>query len=360
MKADNKYVSYLDGLRGLAILLVLLGHFGLTKMYLAFFGVTVFFFVSGFLITKLLIYEFQKQGAIQLKEFYLRRIFRLYPALIFMLLSVLIILFIHRFQVLAPDIMAGLFYFTNYYLVYLRPEHIPDNYLLVSRILWSLSVEEHFYLVFPLLFAICFRLGGKKFLTGIAIALLVFLAIRIFSVQGLNPTRAMEVTYFPTHTRGDSILYGCLAALLIYSTKSSWYLRMLRSQVVFWVAVALLGFSLVYRDAFFQNTLAYSLAGIGFFFAIPSFSFANETGFVRRLIDNKFTVYVGKLSYSLYLFHWIALKLGNLYFSEKNQQWFLVVVPLTVGLSCLSYYVVERPFLALRKKYGSNVKLGFR
>jgi Predicted acyltransferases len=360
MNVDNKYISYLDGLRGYAILFVLLGHFDLAKIYLARFGVTVFFFVSGFLITKLLIYEFKKQGTIHLKDFYLRRVFRLYPALIFMLLSVLIILFIHQFRVLMPDIMAGLFYFTNYYLVYFRPEHIPDTYLMVSKILWSLSVEEHFYLVFPLLFALCFKPGGKRFVTGLSIALAVFLLIRIYAVQGLDPVRAFNVTYFPTHTRGDSILYGCVAALLIYSIQANWYLRMVQSKVVFWTAMAVLCISLLYRDDWFQNTLAYSMAGIGFFFVIPYFSYAKDTNLVKRLIDNKASVFIGKLSYSLYLFHWISLKLGNLYFQEKNLQWYLLVVPLTAGLSCLSYFVVEKPFLALRKKYGSNVKLSVR
>jgi peptidoglycan/LPS O-acetylase OafA/YrhL len=360
MKVDNKYVSYLDGLRGVAIVFVLLGHFDLVPIYLARFGVTVFFFVSGFLITKLLIYEFQKQNTIHLKDFYLRRVFRLYPALLFMLLMVLIILFVHQFQVLVPDIMAGLFYFTNYYLVYLRPEHLPENYLMVSKILWSLSVEEHFYLVFPLLFAVCYRPGGKKFLYGLYAALVAFLIIRMISVQGQTPVKAFETTYFPTHTRGDCILYGCVAALLLYSTQTQWYIRMLKSQVVFWISAALLLFSLVYRNDFFQNTLSYSLAGIGFFFAVPYFSFAGENNFIKKLIDNKVTVYIGKLSYSLYLFHWISLKLGNLYFQEKNLQWYLLVVPLTFGLSCLSYYVVEKPFLALRKKYGSNVKLSVR
>jgi peptidoglycan/LPS O-acetylase OafA/YrhL len=277
-----------------------------------------------------------------------------------MLLMVLIILFTHQMRVLVPDIMAGLFYFTNYYLVYLRPEHLPENYLMVSKILWSLSVEEHFYLIFPLLFAVCFRPGGKKFLYGLCIALVGFLLVRMISVQGLDAVKAFEVTYFPTHTRGDCILYGCVAALLIYSTQTQWYIRLLRSNVVFWLSVALLIFSLVWRNDYFQNTWSYSLAGIGFFFAIPSFSFANETGLIKKLIDNKLTVFIGKLSYSLYLFHWISLKLGNLYFEEKNLQWYLLVVPMTIGLSCLSYFVVERPFLALRKKYGSNVKVAVR
>jgi peptidoglycan/LPS O-acetylase OafA/YrhL len=357
MKVDNKYISYLDGLRGYAILFVLLGHFELTKIYLSRFGVTVFFFVSGFLITKLLIYEYKKQGSIHLKDFYLRRVFRLYPALIFMLLSVLLILFIHNFKVLVPDTMAGLFYFTNYYLVYFKPLHLPENYLLVSNILWSLSVEEHFYLVFPLLFAVCFRVGGKRFTYGLIITLLLFLLVRVYSVIGLSPARAFAVTYFPTHTRGDSILYGCVSALLIYSHQTGWYLRLLQSKWVFWLAVALLGVSLVYRQAYFQNTFAYSLIGIGFFFVIPSFSFVHATGIVKSIIDNKVTVYIGKLSYSLYLFHWVALKMGNLYFDEKNVQWYLFVIPMTTALACLSYYVVERPFLALRKKYGSNVSV---
>ncbi|RYG06011.1 MAG: acyltransferase [Chitinophagaceae bacterium] len=152
MKADNRYISYLDGFRGYAIFFVVLAHLHLSNMNVAFLGVNLFFFVSGFLITKLLIHEMNKKQKIDLKAFYIRRLLRLYPALIVMILLSLTIILINHYGIIWKDILAGLFYFTNYFLVY-SDFVLPDqNYLLVSRILWSLSVEEHFYLIFPLLF----------------------------------------------------------------------------------------------------------------------------------------------------------------------------------------------------------------
>src|SRR5882672_5727931 len=146
MKADSKYISYLDGLRGYAILFVLLGHFYVVKLTFAQLGVTLFFFISGFLITKLLIAEYGKHQTIILKAFYLRRFFRLYPALIFMVVAYCVVVVSSGYTIITQDILSGLFYYTNYYLVYVKPAFPDPKYLFVSPILWSLSVEEHFYL----------------------------------------------------------------------------------------------------------------------------------------------------------------------------------------------------------------------
>ncbi|HTI89862.1 MAG TPA: acyltransferase [Puia sp.] len=355
MNPDNRYVSYLDGLRGYAILLVLAGHFELLKIFFARFGVTVFFFVSGFLITKLLIYEFNKHNRIDLPAFYLRRLFRLYPALIVMIGIACLILLAYGFRIVIPDVLSGLFYFTNYYLAYFKP-YVPDNYLLVSNILWSLSVEEHFYLIFPLLFALFFA-RKKQFLNILVLLLPIFLLIRIGTCLTHAPKEYFIINYFTTHSRGDSILYGCVSALLIYQFNVKWYLKALQSQLFFFGGVVLLLFALVFRQEFFQSTFAYSFFGAGLFFVVPSFSFVNSRGIIKRIVDNPVTVYIGKLSYSLYLFHWISLKLGNLIFEHKNWQWYLFVVPMSFILAWLSYNYVEKPFLALRKRFGSNVRL---
>ena len=99
MKADSKYVAYLDGFRGYAILLVMLSHFHFVQMDVAYLGVTLFFYVSGLLITKLLIAEYNKNSTVSLKNFYIRRVFRLYPALLFMLVVsiVVILLYIYHY-----------------------------------------------------------------------------------------------------------------------------------------------------------------------------------------------------------------------------------------------------------------------
>ncbi len=355
MKPDNRYVSYLDGLRGYSILLVVAGHLNVLKIYFARFGVTVFFFVSGFLITKLLIYEYYKHNAIDLKSFYIRRFFRLYPALIFMIATTCLILVGFGFRIILPDILSGLFYFTNYYIAYFKPP-APEKYLMVSNILWSLSVEEHFYLFFPLLFSFLFP-KGRKFLNTLCALLVAFLALRLFTTTILPEERYRIVNYFTTHGRGDSILYGCVSALFLFRYESRWYINLLNSKMVFYSSVLLLAVTLATTNIFFSSTFAYSLYGIGLFFAVPSFSFAQKQGWVHDLVDNRLMVYIGKLSYSLYLFHWVAFNTGNLLFRERSLNWYLFVIPAALALSLISYYWVEKPFQALRKKFGSNVPL---
>lgn len=358
MKADNKYVSYLDGFRGYAILLVVISHLYLAPMDVAFLGVTLFFFVSGLLITKLMIAEYNKIGTVKLGEFYIRRLLRLYPALVVMLLLSILVLLINNYQVIWTDIMAGLFYFTNYYLVYFHPP-VPDpNYLLVSKILWSLSVEEHFYLLFPLLFVIFYSNKNNKLMYILATLLVVFLVVRVFtffSVEG--STERFQQTYYPTHTRADSILYGCVSALLLYKYNAKWYLKLLESQLLSLIAFAVLVATVVFNNLFFQTTIKYTLQGMAFAIIIPSFAVLHTKGLVHSLVDNKVMVFIGKLCYSLYLFHWVALKIGNLYLVPKSLAWYGLVGGLTIVLSLGSYYLVEKPFVKLRRRFGSNAKV---
>lgn len=356
MKADSKYVAYLDGFRGYAILLVMLSHFHFLQMDVAYLGVTLFFYVSGLLITKLLIAEYNKNAAISLKNFYIRRVFRLYPALLFMLLVSISVILLYNYSIIWSDIFSGLFYFTNYYLVYFSPEMTDTNYLLTSKILWSLSVEEHFYLFFPFLFVLFYTSKSKRLLYLLCFLLITFLLIRIIvAYSGKSGTEIFQTTYYTTHCRADSILYGCLSALLLYQFEHRFYQRLLRSYIVFLFSLGLLAFSLIYNDFFFQTTFKYTFQGIAFALLIPSFAILFQKGLVYSIVANKAFVFIGKLSYSLYLFHWVALKVGNLQYEPASLKWYLVVVPLTVILSLLSYYGIERPFLSLRKRFGSNV-----
>ncbi len=353
---NNRYISYLDGLRGYAIFFVLLGHFNLVKITLAQVGVTIFFFISGFLITKLLIYEYTKGQTIGLREFYIRRVLRLYPALLFMLLCYCTVLLVFGYRIIGNDILAGLFYYTNYYLTYFHPV-LPDaKYLLVSEVLWSLSVEEHFYLLFPLLF-LWLLPRGKLFIKVLVLLLAAFLVVRILTVAYASGN-TFFINYYTTHCRADSILYGCVAALLVFHYQSKWYVRVLQSGSCFYIGLVVLVASVLFRNVFFQKTFVYSLEGVGLFLMIPSISFARLNGIMHKIIDNKISVYIGKLSYSLYLCHWVAMQLGILYFPKSSPGWFAVVVPTTVILALVSFYLVEKPFLALRKKFGSNVRVG--
>jgi peptidoglycan/LPS O-acetylase OafA/YrhL len=333
------YMPYLDGMRAIAILPVVLGHFNLMNIQLARFSVTLFFFISGFLITKLLLEEKAKWGTLNLKDFYMRRLFRLYPALLFMILISAVVLLVHGKSMSLADLFAGTFYYENYHLVYGATQ---DPFL---KVLWSLAVEEHFYLVFPLLI-----LSGRRLAPLLAGFIVLSLCIRYGNLVGLEPVKYFKANYFTTHTRADSILYGCLAAVLIYRQRNAFYIALLQKKWTLFLGMLILGATLSYQDLLFQSTLAYSLFGLGFMLAVPAFSFAHSNGFMYRLMDNKPIIFIGKISYSLYLFHWVALQLANLHFANNTKEWYLVVFPVTIVLSLVSYYAVEGPFLKYRKR----------
>jgi peptidoglycan/LPS O-acetylase OafA/YrhL len=348
MKLDSKYISYLDGLRGYAIFFVLLGHFYIIKLTFAQVGVTLFFFISGFLITKLLILEYNVNNRIILKDFYLRRVFRLYPALLFMVLLYCIVVLLFGFRIITEDILSGLFYYTNYYLVYFKPAATDPRYLYVSPILWSLSVEEHFYLVFPVLFTMLFA-KGRQLVVALVVCILLVLVARIL-------TQSFFIAYYTTHCRADSILFGCLSALLIYSHQTSWYINILQSKFSFYAGAILVVASMLFRNIFFQETFVYTFEGLGFLLLVPSFLFMTKENIIHKFVNNKVSIFVGKLSYSVYLFHWVALQIGILFFPERSLKWFLLVVPTSIILALISYFFVEKPFIALRRRFGSHAK----
>ncbi|MGN6439608.1 MAG: acyltransferase family protein [Agriterribacter sp.] len=356
MVPDSKHVPFLDGFRAYAILLVILGHLNKTFISLAQTGVTLFFFVSGFLITKLLIAEYNATGKVRLRQFYIRRFLRLYPALIFLLVVLCIVILCFGYKVIMSDISAGLFYYTNYYRIYFMPALPTTNYP-SPGILWSLAVEEHYYLVFPIIFSLGFKYRNGLFLALLCASVISFFFIRMFVFKTSDDiAEAIRKIYILTHCRADSILYGCIAALLLYAHKAKWYIQALRSPVSVIASIAVLAIVQLVPGYFFQNTLKFSIQGIALGFLIPSFLFYESRNPLMRLMENQAIIYIGKLSYSLYLFHWMALAICNLYFPSKNILWYILFFAATILLSLGSYNLVEQPFLSLRRKFGSHAR----
>ena len=351
MENKTGYIPYLDGCRALAISIVLFSHAGLGHIIPGGFGVTFFFFLSGYLITRLLLAEINEHGSIQFIPFYLRRFFRLYPALLVMIGCSVIASYIMNCALSTKDIFAALFYYTNYYIGWYKTTGVDCGRTL--DILWSLSIEEHFYLVFPLV--LLFFRNKKKF-TWLLVALcIICLVIRYFTYQSYYP--AVEDSggriYFSTHTRLDSIIWGCLAAVLLFRFESATYIKLVQHKWVIAIAIFILLLSFGIRSEFFRQTFRYSFQGLGLFILIPAIGISNSTT-IKKILSSHWLIYIGKISYSLYLFHYIVLKLGNYYFEEWGLSWQLFFWPLTLALSLGSYYFVEQPFVKLRKKFGST------
>ncbi len=353
---NNHYIPYLDGLRGFAILFVILSHMGLDKIVPGGFGVSLFFFISGYLITKLLIAEYDKTGDIGFKNFYLRRVFRLYPALIVMVCLSIITLVILHGKILPGAILSAFFYFTNYYIVYFKPLPVKEwDYIFDPT--WSLSIEEHFYLVFPVLF---YLLYNKKntFLIFLIIASVIPLIYRCYLTY--NAATINEVfenrIYVTTETRADSIIWGCIAALILFKYHSAAYIKILKSKWSLIAGLLVILFSLLFRSAMFRESLRFTLQAIAFFLIVPAIGFYNPTSIIKRILENKLMLFLGRLSYSLYLFHWMIIILANNNFKQYSMSWIIFIVFFSFLLSVISYYFVEQPFIALRKKFGSHAK----
>lgn len=299
-------IPSLDGWRALAILLVFLSHAGLGNVVPGGLGVTIFFFLSGYLITTLTCREFDRNKTISIRKFYARRALRLLPPLVVTLLVTYTLAAVgilgggYSFQ----GFFAQLLYFANYYSLFFDPGSTTPT---GTGVFWSLAVEEHFYFIFPVIFLMLSSLSGRsKLIVCLAVVAVLVLMWRIYLVVIMQVPE--NRTYYATDTRIDSIVYGCLLALVC----NPWEYKQSQSSLTvidcMFIAFGVLGllFSILYRNPIFRETFRYTLQG---FALMPLFFYSIKCsknhlfrplqwGFVRR---------VGVLSYSIYLVHYILL-----------------------------------------------------
>lgn len=357
MNVQKGYIPALDGFRGLAIVAVVVSHYGFGKWIPGGFGVTLFFFVSGFLITRLLIAEYEKTQRIDLGSFYLRRVLRLYPALLVMVVLAMGFTTAMGCGFQPGEVLSTLFYYRNYYILY-GDQSASANCSRIFDITWSLAIEEHFYLFFPLLFMALYR---RPNILAVVMALIIASALawrlHIMATEGLTELTVYRI-YHLTETRLDAIMFGCLSNLVLHLDTKARYVRTASYSVVFYGAIGLLFFTFLYRDMIFRETWRYSLQGLSLSVVLPAVLYAkNYEGIMQRLCT-PWLVTVGKLSYSLYLFHWVGVCVAeNLIGGERlTVPWLLTAVPLGLSLSLISYYYVEKPTAWLRKRFGSTVE----
>ena len=369
------YVPALDGLRALSVTLVMLSHIGFKRVLPGGFGVTAFFFISGFLITRQVLAEQSVRGQLNLGAFYMRRLLRLYPALLVMV-AVGGAIFVSLGGHFPPgQVVAAVFYFTNYYTRFSSYIGVPDGMFDPFAILWSLAVEEHYYLVYP---ALVFLLGRTrlKFVVALCLAIVVVSVWRyhVASVCTLaTPPCILDVSddriLQSTDTRIDSILYGAVLATLLGTRFATPLLRLLQNRLTFVAGLALLGLSFLVRDPMFRDTARFSVQGAGLFLAGGSALFSARLGWVRAVLSWRPMLLIGRWSYSLYLWHAIVLMCivsalpdavwrPALQDGRLDLRWDLLGVPaaaaISVAVAALSYKYVEMPMVALRRRFGSH------
>jgi peptidoglycan/LPS O-acetylase OafA/YrhL len=339
------HIPSLDGIRAIAAFLVFVSHAGLADVIPGGFGVTIFFFLSGYLITTLLRQEYEQTGRISLSNFYLRRIFRIIPPL-YIVLLLLLLLGRDSAQVTPGALAMQFSQLTNYYLILWGNKHlIPD-----SGPTWSLAVEEHFYLVFPLLLIGLLRFRSRRLISSILLLLCAAVLLwRCWLIFGLKVR--YDYTYYATDTRFDSLLYGCLMAVAMNPALDSGPSRV--SNRVWYIALAaglgLLGLTFVYRSEAFRATFRYSIQGMAL---APLFltAICRSQWPIYRWLEWKPVRFMGLISYTFYLSHLRALGLVSRYYHGSAFVRGMLGFALAVAFSGAMYYLIERHLATLRRR----------
>ena len=324
------YNPALDGLRGVAILLVLLSHAHVPLFAGAFFGVDLFFVLSGFLITSLLLIEHRANGRFQYWRFYRRRFFRLMPALA---------LFLAAYCLLAPliwpglddvyqDALVSLLYLADYGIAFFDS---PNTLLHM----WSLSVEEHFYLIWPPLLALLLRYCRGAVWRPIALLYLLSWVWRIFwVVQG----QQFYEIFFRFDTRMSGLLAGALlAALMVEKPQCIDWLRA-RMPYAMWLPLAIVLLLELAWDN--QGAMVWGLTVVELGTVVLLVAAQQRDGLVFQMLNLPILVRLGTLSYGIYLWHYPVVR-----YLRAEFAWPVVVVAglaLSTALAALSFYTLER------------------
>jgi len=328
-------IPALDGLRALAIVIVMCSHVGLQRVVPGQFGVTLFFFLSGYLITTLLRVELEEHGRIDFRRFYLRRILRIFPPMyltigFFALLS--LAGFIHPLS--WRGLPFDLAFLTNYF---------PVSGMPIG--LWSLAVEEHFYIAFPLVLALLARRFSLARCAAVFLGLCAcVLAVRIWEVHRLAN---FDQVNFWTHTRIDSILFGSILAL--WNNPVADRRNVLpKGMAGYAVAAALLFPTFVIRDEAFRQSYRYTLQGFGL---LVLFNTAiRDTGKVRAALNNRLTGHIATLSYTLYLVHSGMIQMMSPEDGAHTLVGTVLALAAAFGYAILMHRWVERPLSRLRRR----------
>lgn len=356
--ASSGIVQSLDGVRAVSVLIVLIGHLMLpvSLVGISALGLKIFFFLSGFLITRLLFAEAKTYGRIALGHFYFRRLLRLYPVIL-VYLAVCAAVAAARRQPIDPlDVASVFLYFVNYRVIYY--EHVGGAFTLPVPMLWSLSIEEHFYLLAPLALVLLSARARLMLLVAGGICV-VSLALRLFyahSQPGIVDTLEL---YWRSETRFDCIAFGVALSCLTEFSKGRQIIAHLASRRAFIAGVLLLLASFSIRDNYFQNTWRFTVQGLALFPIISGVVFGEPFPRINALLNTRALVWIGALSYSLYVWHGSV----DFLFAEWIDQMPAAVqssthVAATFALATLSYYLVEMPVMKLRRRFVKSKRLG--
>lgn len=353
MGKKRRYITGLDGIRAIAVIMVLSYHLKLALFKSGFLGVTVFFVLSGYLITGILISEVEEEGTIDLKNFWLRRIRRLVPAVMSMAVVIIFVsAVVNRiiFTKGCKDFLASVLGFNNWWQIfnkvsYFEAAGVPSPFTHC----WSLAIETQFYLIYPLILLGIYKLAksrgegrAKRGLLFAGVTLLLALISVILMIVLFDPQQDASRVYYGTDTRAFSLLFGALLAILweyrMVPRRLSASVNMVLGSVSFAallvMTIAINGSSnFWYRGGQFVGTILTVLM---------VYAVSGRKTWLSRFLSNPVLKWIGDRSYSIYLWHYPIILLISK--GIKASWWItLIEIVLSVVMAELSYRFIETP-----------------
>lgn len=325
-----RYSPALDGLRAIAIAVVVLFHARVPLAWGGFLGVDVFFVLSGFLISSLLLAELDATGTVGLRAFYMRRLVRLTPALLLMLAV---------YSAIAPlawpedshanQVAIAAAYVSDYVIALAGT---PPGQLSHT---WSLSVEMHFYLLAP----IALLWAARRFSTRrlLAAAALLYVAATCWRLVMLAAGQSWQEVYYRFDTHLSGLVLGCLLSLLVRDPGALYAVRRRLPSLRFWLPVLVLAFCILPWGNRAVAAIGFTAVELGT--AALLLAVQDKDSAAVRLLSHTALVWVGKMSYGIYLWHYPVFRL-----LREDLPWHQVLllgVPLSVALAALSFYTIE-------------------
>jgi peptidoglycan/LPS O-acetylase OafA/YrhL len=356
IKPSIKFLPQIDGLRFIAVMGVIISHWcidnykdNLILKVIPFGGgVQLFFVISGYLITKILLIEKERIGQNQIsfwqaiKSFFLKRILRIFP-IYYLLIAALIIIYKGSLESILTSLLTYTF---NWHMLY--AQHFFGD----KTHLWSLSVEEQFYIIWPFLILL-FPFKKMKWLMIIAI-MIGYLSKLYYTFCTTNIFGAGISTFscFDAFGLGGILAYS----QIVGSTK----LRTKTNKILFWCCLIffyILSLTLVFINKSMNYSFVNCCVVITSFFSVAIASNGGFNGFLKIFLENRIVLYLGRISYGLYLYHnfiptvyWKFIDPLPIFRFEKNPaSIFIIYFILTLILASISWFLIERPILSLKR-----------
>jgi peptidoglycan/LPS O-acetylase OafA/YrhL len=343
MNPNLVYRPEIDSLRALSVGAVIIYHSAVyNQLFLpgGYLGVDIFFVISGYLISSLIFREFFQTNTFVFKNFFERRVRRILPALLVVILLSIPLALKYIYPVSLVDfsksILSTLGFGSNLYFFFTGQEYAAESGLLKPLLhTWSLSVEEQFYILFPLIVLICFKYFKKYLLSVIIIAIILSLFFaEILSIR--NPS----LNFYVLSSRAWELLFGSLVAILEikYKKKNT----LINSNIFVSTGIFLIISSFFFYDESIAHPTFRSLPPV--IGTVLILYFANPSSFVVRFMSFRLFSSIGLISYSLYLWHFPIFAFARLSFYGNNIKEYLIIGSSIFIFSIITYFFIEKPF----------------